>query len=111
LFIFKKTVLILLITSCFAISLFAKADIKLVDEYLKVSGAKEIILALPKQIENGYLKGIKNKTLKDIDIKSKFDSKRTMNFIRQELIENFRDDLLKHIIAFYKSPLGKKYKN
>jgi hypothetical protein len=110
LFTFKKDIFILLITSCLATSLFAKADKKLVNEYLKVSGAEEIILALPKQIENGYLKSIKIDELKDIDIKSKFDSKQTMDYMRQELVANFNDELLEHIIAFYKSPLGKKYR-
>jgi hypothetical protein len=105
-----NTVLLLLIISFFSTSLFAKADKKLVNEYLKVSGAEEIILELPKQIENGYQKSITIARLKDIDIKSKFDPKHTMDYIRQELIENFNDELLEHIIAFYKSPLGKKYR-
>jgi len=105
-----NSVLFLLIISFFSTSLFAKADIKLVNEYLKVSGAEEIILELPKQIESGYLKSIKIDELKDIDIKSKFDSKRTMQYIRKELIVSFNNELLEHIIAFYKSPLGQKYR-
>jgi hypothetical protein len=91
-------------------SLFAKADIKLVNEYLKVSGTQKIILALPKRIERGYLKNIKNSSLINIDIKSQFDSKRTIDYIRKELVENYNDELLKRTISFYKSPLGKKYK-
>jgi len=106
----QNTVLLLLIISFFTTSLFAKADIKLVNEYLKVSGAEEIILELPKQIETGYHKGIKIDALKDIDIKSKFDSKQAMDYIREELIENFNNELLEHIISFYKSPLGRKYR-
>lgn len=106
----KKTILILMICSFFTSTLLAKADIKLVDEYLKVSGAKEIILALPQQIERGYLTRIKDKKLKDIDIKGSFDSKSAINYVKIKLSQEFSNGLLKSIIAYYQSPLGIKYK-
>lgn len=106
----KKTILILVTCLFFTGTLFAKADMKLVDEYLKVSGAKEIILALPQQIESGYLKSIKDEKLKNIDIKGSFDSKSALKYVKVKLSNEFSDGLLKSIISYYKSPLGMKYK-
>lgn len=97
--------------SFFTSSLFAKADIALVNEYLKVSGAEEIILALPDQIERGYLKNIKDENLKNIDIKGSFDSKSAIKYVKIKLSNEFSNGLLKSIILYYKSPLGMKYKN
>ncbi len=90
-----------------ASSLFAKVNPKLVDEYLKVSGTKEIILALPKQIEKGYLKNNQAK----VNIRDSFDSKKTMSYVKSQLSLEFNDELLKEVISYYKSPLGKKFKN
>ena len=100
-----------MISSLITTSLFAKADIKLVEEYLKVSGAKEIIFALPQQIERGYLKNIKDERLKTINIKSSFDAKSAINYVKLKLTNEFSNGLLNDVIAYYKSPLGKKYKN
>ncbi len=97
--------------SCLAISVFAKADMKLVDKYLETSGTQEIILTLPQQIEKGYLESIKDKKLKQIDIKSSFDPKQTMEYVKLQLSQDFSDGQLRDIIRFYKSPLGKKFKN
>ena len=107
----KKNILAIVMCSLFASSLFAKADIKLVDEYLKVSGAKEIILALPKQIERGYLKNIKDEKFKKVDIKASFDSQSALKYVKTKLSDEFSDGLLKSAIAYYKSPLGSKFKN
>jgi hypothetical protein len=94
-----------------ASSLFAKADPKLIDQYLEVSGTKEIILALPKQIEKGYIKSIDKNTQNKINIQDSFDSKKTISYVKSQLSLEFNDKLLKEIITYYKSPLGKKFKN
>ncbi len=99
------------ITIIFSSSIFAKADLKLIDTYLKISGAKEVILSLPSQIEKGYLENIKYKNMENIDIKSSFDSNHTIEYFRVELAERFDDVTLKKIIAFYNLPIGKKFKN
>jgi hypothetical protein len=101
----------MIMCSLFTTSLFSKADKKLVEEYLKVSGAQEIILALPQQIERGYVKSIKDEKLKNIDIKSSFDSKTSIEYTKIKLSEEFSNNLLKNVIAYYKSPLGMKYKD
>ncbi len=101
----------MIICSLFTSPLFAKADIKLVDEYLNVSGVKEIILTLPEQIERGYLKNIKDEKLKSLDIKGSFDSKSALKYVQIKLSNEFSNGLLKSIITYYKSPLGLKYKN
>ena len=107
----KKNIFMITVSLIFTSSIFAKADIKLVDEYLKVSGAQQIIFALPQQIERGYLKNIKDEKLKNIDIKASFDSQSALKYIKTKLCNEFSDGLLKSVIAYYKSPLGTKYKN
>jgi len=104
----KKTVLIIFITLISASSIFAKADLKLIDTYLKVSGTKEVILSLPFQIEKGYLENVKDK---NIDIKSSFDANHTIEYFKIKLAERFDDITLKKIIVFYNLPIGKKFKN
>jgi len=107
----KKTILTFVAIIFLTSSLFAKANPKLIDEYLEVSGTKEIILALPKQIERGYLKSIDKNSQSKINIKNSFDSKKTMNYVKSQLSLEFNDKLLTKIITYYKSPLGKKFKN
>ncbi len=109
--VLKKVILIIMIFSCLSISVFAKANMKLIDRYLEISGTQEIILALPQQIEKGYLESIKDKKLKQIDIKSSFDPKQTMKYVKFQLSQNFSDRQLRDIIRYYKSPLGQKFKN
>jgi len=106
----KKSISFIFIVTFFTSTLFAKADKKLVEEYLKVSGANQIVLALPKQIELGYIKNIKDKKRKIVNIEKSFDSKKARKYIKKVLISDFRNGILKKIILFYKTPLGKKYK-
>jgi hypothetical protein len=96
----------LLVSTLCTSTLFAKADKKLVDEYLKVSGAGEIILSLPQQIQRGYLQS----TNKKVDIKSNFNSKKAIKYVKSKLSEDFSNGLLKSTIRYYKTPLGKKFK-
>jgi hypothetical protein len=103
----KKYMAILLMLSWFSSTLFAKADMKYVDEYLKVSGTGQIIQELPKQISHGWSK-IKNH--KDIDIESSFNTRATIMYVRKRLSKEFSNGILKMVISYYKSPLGKKYK-
>lgn len=105
----KKSIAAVVLLSVLTVSLFAKAELKLVEEYLEVSGAKEIILALPQQIELGYLQNIKDEKLKEIDIKSSFDPDQTMSYVREVLSDQFSDEVLKNIITYYRSDLGKKF--
>ncbi len=103
----KKIFFILLIAIS---SLFAKADLKLVEEYMQVSGTQEVILALPKQIKDGFTKTFKSKPI-DIDIETSFDLNRTIEHFKLELSKEFDDELLKNIIAYYRSEIGKKFKD
>jgi len=107
----KKKIVMIAISLLCTSALFAKADIKLVEEYLAVSGTKEIIFSLPQQIERGYFKNIKDKKLKNTDIKSNFDSKSALTYIKKKLSTEFNNVLLKNVIAYYKSPIGIKFKN
>jgi hypothetical protein len=102
----KKKLMIMMVLMIFSTTLFAKADKNLVYEYLKVSGAGSIILALPKQIEQGYLKNNKNASM----LKDTFDAYKAIKYATSKLSHEFTDAGLKRTIEYYKSPLGKKFK-
>ncbi|MCH9813011.1 MAG: DUF2059 domain-containing protein [Epsilonproteobacteria bacterium] len=105
----RQSMVVIFLVSLLSISLCAKAQPKLVEEYLEVSSAKKIILALPQQIERGYLKSVQDESLKQIDIKSSFDIDQAMTYVREVLQHEFNDEILEHIIIYYKSDLGKKF--
>ncbi len=102
----KKTIFISIIL---ATSLHSKANMKLVDKYVEVSGIKEIITALPKRIKKGYMQN--NKKFENINMQNFFEFASTMNYVKMKLSDELSNTVLKQNIAFYKTPLGKKFKN
>jgi hypothetical protein len=101
----------LLLSTLLTISLFAQADMKLVDEYVKLSGINKIVKTLPKSIKKGYLTHVQNDRLKDINISRNFDFEPTINYIKLKLSDELSNSIIKQSINFYKTPLGKKFKD
>jgi hypothetical protein len=89
-------------------ALLSKADMKLVDEYIKVSGIKEIIISLPKNLEKGYLKNTKKR--KQNIVKS-LEFEPTLNYVKMRISDELSNSILKDSIKFYTTPLGEKFKN
>lgn len=85
------------------------ADLTLVEEYLEASGTKRIIIELPKHIEKGYMEQ-KQETLKHGTILKSFNADAALGYVREQIAQNIDDNMLYEIIAYYKSPIGKKFK-
>ncbi len=109
----KKGVFILVIVATFATSIFAKADIELVREYMDISGATQTISSLSTQITSGikqtsamYGKKPSKKRLELI--KTLFAPNRSIKVVEDKMAMLFNDDELLEIINFYHSKVGKE---
>ena len=109
----KKLGLSLLAVSLLSTGLFAKADKVLVEEYMNLSGAKITIESMGEQISTNmqqtgqmYGKSVDQKKMRFI--KEAFNGEEGIDIVESYLKEHFDNTTLKSIIAYYKSPLGKK---
>ncbi len=109
----KKIGLSFLTLSLLTTGLFAKADQALVEEYMNLSGAKITIESLGEQIsanlkQSSMMFGTSIDSKKIEFIQEAFEPNESIDVVTTYLIENFDNDELKEIIAYYKTPLGAK---
>ncbi len=109
----KKIGLSLLTLTVLSTGLFAKADKALVSEYMDISGSKITIESMGEQITTGLAQtsmmyGEKVDEKKVAFLKTVFDADNGVEIVESYLVKNFDNSELKNIIAYYKSPLGKK---
>jgi len=109
----KKLGLSLLAVSLLSTGLFAKADKGLVEEYMNLSGTKITIESMGEQISTNmqqssqmFGKSVDQKKIKFL--KEAFNGDEGIDIVESYLEEHFDNTMLKSIITYYKSPLGKK---